>query len=112
MPSYDTTRFSPPAPVGLIEVRNPATGAAHANVPMLIDTGAEDSFNDTAMLIPGGGDVRGVDGVGEGGDGVRNSKLEHPSSKPGCRLRRPPLCYYLEGHLLLLMPFNIAKGLD
>ena len=41
MPSYDTTRFSPPAPVGLIEIRNPATGAVHANVPMLIDTGAD-----------------------------------------------------------------------
>ena len=41
MPSYDATRFSPPAPVGLIEVRNPATGAVHANVPMLIDTGAD-----------------------------------------------------------------------
>jgi hypothetical protein len=60
MPSYDTTRFSPPAPVGLIEVRNPATGAAHANVPMLIDTGAEDSFNDTAMLIPQGGTHVGI----------------------------------------------------
>jgi hypothetical protein len=41
MPSYDTGRFSTPAPVGTIELRNPATGAVHANVPMLIDTGAD-----------------------------------------------------------------------
>src|SRR6266851_3419139 len=41
MPAYDTARFSPPAPVGTIEVRNPATGRAWANVPMLLDTGAD-----------------------------------------------------------------------
>lgn len=41
MPNYDTTRFSPPAPVGVIELRNPATGKVQANVPMLLDTGAD-----------------------------------------------------------------------
>src|SRR2546423_1152990 len=41
MPSYDTARFSPPAPLGLIDLRNPSTGKVWANVPMLLDTGAD-----------------------------------------------------------------------
>src|SRR5213594_722513 len=39
--------------------------------------------------VQGGGNVWGVDGVGEGGDGVRNSKLQHPTPKPGRGPRRP-----------------------
>ena len=31
------------------------------------------------LAVQGGGVVWGVDRVGEGGDGVRNSKLQHPS---------------------------------
>ena len=41
MPSYDTAGFSPPAPVGTIQLRNPATGRVSANVLMLLDTGAD-----------------------------------------------------------------------
>ena len=41
MPTYDTIRFSPPAPLGTIELRNPTTGGVRANVPMLLDTGAD-----------------------------------------------------------------------
>jgi len=41
MPNYDSARFSPPAPVAAIELRNPATGGFLANVPMLLDTGAD-----------------------------------------------------------------------
>src|SRR5436190_20823282 len=41
MPTYDSVRFSPPAPLGTIEIRNPATGGVWANVPMLLDTGAD-----------------------------------------------------------------------
>ena len=41
MPTYDTARFSPPAPMGTIELRNPATGRVRADVPMLLDTGAD-----------------------------------------------------------------------
>src|SRR2546429_6318048 len=41
MPTYDTVRFSPPAPVGAIDLRNAATGRMWANVPMLLDTGAD-----------------------------------------------------------------------
>src|SRR5258708_13282430 len=41
MRAYDSVRFSPPAPVGTIELRNPATGRVCANVPVLLDTGAD-----------------------------------------------------------------------
>jgi Aspartyl protease len=41
MPKYDTVQFSPPAPIGAIELRNPATGGVQANVPMLLDNGAD-----------------------------------------------------------------------
>ena len=41
MPTYDSVRFSPPAPLGTIEIRNPATGITRTNVPMLLDTGAD-----------------------------------------------------------------------
>ena len=41
MPTYDTVRFSPPAPVGVIDLRNAANGRVWANVPVLLDTGAD-----------------------------------------------------------------------
>jgi hypothetical protein len=37
MPAYDANRFQPPAPVALVTLRNPATGVACADVPMLLD---------------------------------------------------------------------------
>ena len=47
MPPYDARRFFPPAPIALVTLRNPETGAASADVPMLLDTGAD------ATLLPG-----------------------------------------------------------
>jgi hypothetical protein len=41
MPRYDDVRFSPPAPVAEVLVRNPRTGAAEDAVPMLVDSGAD-----------------------------------------------------------------------
>jgi predicted aspartyl protease len=41
MPEYDAENFDPPAPVAYALLRNPATGSALQNVPMLIDTGAD-----------------------------------------------------------------------
>ena|SRR6266566_3247497 len=41
MPTYDTVRFSPPAPLAIIELRNAATGEILRDVPMLLDTGAD-----------------------------------------------------------------------
>lgn len=41
MPDYDSTRFSPPAPVALVTLRNPDSGETKAGVMMLLDTGAD-----------------------------------------------------------------------
>ena len=41
MPSYDAARFDPPAPLAYVNLRNPDSGAVRAEVPMLLDTGAD-----------------------------------------------------------------------
>jgi hypothetical protein len=41
MPAYDATRFTPPAPLAKVTLRNPANGAALPDVPMLLDSGAD-----------------------------------------------------------------------
>jgi hypothetical protein len=41
MPTYDSTRFSPPAPVALVTLRNPESGMMKVGVSMLLDTGAD-----------------------------------------------------------------------
>jgi len=41
MPVYDGELFRPPAPLARLDLRNPTTGAAVRNVPMLLDTGAD-----------------------------------------------------------------------
>lgn len=41
MPAYNQTLFDPPAPFAYIHVRNSATGKELANVPMLLDSGAD-----------------------------------------------------------------------
>ena len=46
MPNYDATNFSPPAPIALVSLRNPELGTDCADIPMLIDLGAD------ATLIP------------------------------------------------------------
>src|SRR3990172_7282654 len=48
MPAYDSTAFHPPAPVALVSVRSPGSGAVVSNVPMLLDSGAD------ASLLPRG----------------------------------------------------------
>lgn len=44
MPAYDAIRFTPPAPLALITLRNLATGASASDVPMLLDSGADVSL--------------------------------------------------------------------
>ncbi|HEY4689081.1 MAG TPA: retropepsin-like aspartic protease [Anaerolineae bacterium] len=44
MPTYDTRWFDPPAPLARVVLRNPATGAARPDVPMLLDSGADVSL--------------------------------------------------------------------
>ncbi len=41
MPTYDGSLFTPPAPLARVTLRNPETRAVVANVPMLLDTGAD-----------------------------------------------------------------------
>lgn len=41
MPAYDGSLFTPPAPLARATLRNPETGATVADVPMLLDTGAD-----------------------------------------------------------------------
>jgi hypothetical protein len=41
MPDYDSTLFSPPAPVALVTLRNPESGMIKVGVAMLLDTGAD-----------------------------------------------------------------------
>jgi hypothetical protein len=41
MPRYDASRFTPPAPVAWVTLRNPANGAELEEVPMLLDSGAD-----------------------------------------------------------------------
>jgi Aspartyl protease len=46
MPAYDDDRFAPAAPVARVSLRHPDSGASIADVPMLIDSGAD------ATLLP------------------------------------------------------------
>ena len=41
MPSYDASHFDPPAPVILVTLRNPYSGATVSDVLLLVDTGAD-----------------------------------------------------------------------
>jgi len=41
MPTYDFTQFDPPAPLAQVTLRNPDTGAAWSDVPVLLDSGAD-----------------------------------------------------------------------
>jgi len=46
MPAYDHDRFAPAAPVARVTLRHPDSGESIADVPMLIDSGAD------ATLLP------------------------------------------------------------
>jgi hypothetical protein len=41
MPAYDGDLFDPPAPLAHVVLRNPVTGIAWRDVPMLLDSGAD-----------------------------------------------------------------------
>lgn len=46
MPAYDGERFAPAAPMAMVVLRHPDNGKSIADVPMLIDSGAD------ATLLP------------------------------------------------------------
>ncbi len=41
MPAYESILFTPPAPLARVTLRHPDSGATRADVPMLLDTGAD-----------------------------------------------------------------------
>ena len=41
MENYDSARFSPPAPLAYVILRNPENGLQQREVPMLLDTGSD-----------------------------------------------------------------------
>src|SRR5260221_553825 len=61
MPAYDASLFDPPAPVASVVIRNPVSREVVANVPMLIDSGAD------ATLLP----VHVAQDIGLNSDGVQ-----------------------------------------
>jgi hypothetical protein len=50
MPNYDSRSFSPPAPLALVVLRYPESGAVRRDVPMLLDTGADVSLLPRASI--------------------------------------------------------------
>ena len=44
MPAYDASRFSPPAPLAIVTLRNQDSEKTVVDVPMLLDTGADVSL--------------------------------------------------------------------
>ncbi len=50
MPTYNHNDFDPPAPVALVDIRDHTTGKTVANVPMLMDTGADVTLVPQAVL--------------------------------------------------------------
>jgi hypothetical protein len=50
MPRYDIERFDPPVPLALVTIRNPLTGSASVNVPMLLDSGADVTLIPRAVI--------------------------------------------------------------
>jgi hypothetical protein len=60
MPAYDDSHFAPPAPVARVSLRDPERGTKIADVPMLIDCGAD------ATLLPKAAVASlGIKGTGE-----------------------------------------------
>ena len=44
MPAYDSNLFDPPAPVAVVDLRDPGSGNTVRDVPMLIDSGSDVSL--------------------------------------------------------------------
>ncbi|MBV8856333.1 MAG: hypothetical protein JOZ02_05155 [Acidobacteria bacterium] len=61
MPGYDSARFTPPAPIAIVTLRNPESGVVREGVAMLLDTGAD------VTLLPRG--IAGELGLSQSGGG-------------------------------------------
>jgi hypothetical protein len=51
MPAYDDKGFAPPTPVAMVTLRHPNTGETLADVPMLIDAGADATLLPTSTVV-------------------------------------------------------------
>ena len=51
MPTYDASRFEPPAPIATVSLRNPISRETIGEVTMLIDTGADVTFIPQAAVV-------------------------------------------------------------
>jgi predicted aspartyl protease len=79
MTTYDSGRFSPPAPLASVTLRDPDNGSSVQDVPMLIDTGADvtllprSSVNQLGILPieDTGYEIMGFDGTVSMADVVR-----------------------------------------
>ena len=52
MPAYDSSSFTPPAPVDRVMLRNPDTGVSLEDIPMLLDSGADVTLIPQNALLP------------------------------------------------------------
>jgi hypothetical protein len=52
MPAYDAINFRPPAPTTLVTLRSLKNGTTFADVPMLLDTGADVSLVPRSAIAP------------------------------------------------------------
>ena len=48
MPSYDASHFEPAAPVAVVTLRNPLSGATVSDVLLLVDTGVDEAIRNNA----------------------------------------------------------------
>jgi hypothetical protein len=60
MPAYDDSRFDPPAPIASVSLHHPDREESIADVPMLIDSGA-----DATLLPKSAVESLGITGTGE-----------------------------------------------
>ena len=60
MPAYDESGYAPAAPVARVVVRHPESGATLADVPLLIDSGADATLLPRAVVA-----ALGLPGTGE-----------------------------------------------
>jgi hypothetical protein len=78
MPAYDGSRFSPPAPVVNVRVRNAESGVVVTDIPMLIDTGADVTLLPSSVVTAAGLAPHGweYDVVGFGGFSHRSQAVQ------------------------------------
>jgi hypothetical protein len=60
MPAYDDDRYAPPAPIAMVSLQHPDSGESIADIPMLLDSGADATLPPRSSVI-----ALGLTGTGE-----------------------------------------------